>query len=195
LRTMSSAECRFRPAIRFIVPSRPDIGPQDSKTGWTQSAGTRHHDLTNRRFRLRAVGTPRPAQWIIVLARRQRRGRAWRITTCNMTRIQATGVRRGPGLPRRPVGSTLRPRRTMPREDLRSAAEAARCGIIVRTTIKLGTPTQSENATHILRQARRYLTASVRNTRGRGLADLQHPAADWKTWPALMRPSRQPARV
>jgi hypothetical protein len=41
LRTMSSAECRFRPAIRFIVPSRPDIGPQDSKTGWTQSAGTR----------------------------------------------------------------------------------------------------------------------------------------------------------
>jgi hypothetical protein len=31
LRTMSSAECRFRPAIRFIVPSRPTSGHRTLK--------------------------------------------------------------------------------------------------------------------------------------------------------------------
>ncbi|WP_264028593.1 hypothetical protein, partial [Mycolicibacterium brisbanense] len=39
---------RLRPAMRVIVPSRPDLGPQDSKTGWSQSRGTRHYDRAAR---------------------------------------------------------------------------------------------------------------------------------------------------
>jgi hypothetical protein len=42
LRTMSSAECRFRPAIRLIVPSSPASGHKTLKLVWTYSAGTRH---------------------------------------------------------------------------------------------------------------------------------------------------------
>jgi hypothetical protein len=29
---------------RFHRPFQPNIGPQDSRTGWTHSAGTRQHD-------------------------------------------------------------------------------------------------------------------------------------------------------
>jgi hypothetical protein len=32
---------------KFHRPFQPDIGPQDSKTGWTHSAGTRHDDLAD----------------------------------------------------------------------------------------------------------------------------------------------------
>ena len=41
LRTMSSADCRFRPAC-VASPLQPDIEQQDSKPSWTDSAGTRH---------------------------------------------------------------------------------------------------------------------------------------------------------
>ncbi len=51
LRTMSSAECRFRPAMSLIVPSSPYQGQRDSNTKRSHSLGTGHPHWSDVRVR------------------------------------------------------------------------------------------------------------------------------------------------